>query len=171
MQQDRESLILSKLNFPIILDPLGEPDPTLFLPDEPDRKLNKAEKEWVDTAVAQAKTNPNVIQEAPSAPALRAVQRAMQRYDGPQPVTKEQWQNFVLAKYFEQANDLDPKISKPALDALARTSVVGLHQEVQEININHKTTIELESELLAKISQLTQRKEKVIEGAVIREEE
>ena len=170
MEQDKEAQLRAKLNFPIILDSLGEPDPTLFLPQEPDRKLNKAEKEWVDIATAQVKENPHVIQDAPSAPALRALQRSMQRYEGPQPVTKEQWQNFVLAKYFEQANDIDPKVAKPALDALARTSVVGLHQEIQEININHKTTIELETDLLTKLTQIANRKEKVIEGNAIREE-
>ena len=35
----------------------GEPDASLFLPKEPDRPLNKAEKDWVKTA----QTNPEKI--------------------------------------------------------------------------------------------------------------
>lgn len=157
------------LSYPIPLapPPNTHPDPRLFLKDEGPRALNKAEKEWVASA-AQAARNPEEIQKAistaPTLPALRALELTLKKYDAPLPATKEAWQAFVMAKYFEQANDIDPKISKPALDALAKTNVVGLHQEVQEININTKTTIELEGELMQKINQILRRQnEKVIE--------
>ena len=81
------------------------------------------------------------------------------------PATKEQWQNFVMQKYFEQANDIDPKISKPALDALAKTNIVALNQEVQEVNISVRSTVEIESELMQVVSALIKKpQEKVIEG-------
>jgi hypothetical protein len=89
----------------------------------------------------------------------------MEKYDGPMPVNKEQWQNFVLQKYYEQANDIDPKISKPALDALARTNVVGLNQDVQEVNISVRSTVEIESELLQVVNSLLNKpKEKVLDA-------
>lgn len=148
-------------NISIPLEIEGAPNPALFLPREPDRPLNKEEKKWVQ----EAKANPGIIQEAPSAPALRTLQKQLASYEGPMPATKEQWQNFVLQKYFEQANDFDPKISKPALDALAKTSTVGLHNDVQEININSRATIDIEAELLQTIQKLVS-KPKAIEGEV-----
>jgi hypothetical protein len=73
-----------------------------------------------------------------------------------------------MYKYFELANDADPKISKPALDSLAKTSIVGLHEERQEININTKSTIELQSEALMLLRSIAKRgEEKVIEGEVL----
>lgn len=143
------------------------PNPELFLKEEPPRALTRNEKEWVKAA-AQIAKNPEEIQKAistaPTLPALRALESALKKYDAPLPASKEAWQAFVMAKYFEQANDIDPKISKPALDALAKTNIVGLHQEVQEININTKTTIELEGELMQKIDAVLRRQnEKVIE--------
>jgi hypothetical protein len=155
-------------DFPVILPVEGMPDPALFLEDET-RPLKRAESAWIKTAIEEIKASPEkqevIIHSAPSAPALKSLQNALQRYEGAMPVTKEQWQNFVMKKYFEQANDLDPKVSKPALDALAKTSMVGLHSDVQEININNRTTLEIEAELLQTIQKLTNKaEEKVIEG-------
>lgn len=158
--------IHAALSYPIPLSPPPNtyPDPRLFLPEEAPRALTKSEKEWVKAArSAPEEEKPKFIAAAPTLPALRALEQSLKKYDAPLPASKEAWQAFVMAKYFEQANDIDPKISKPALDALAKTNIVGLHQEVQEININTKTTIELEGELAHKISQILQRQnEKVI---------
>ena len=157
------------LSYPIPLQPPEGtyPNPELFLKEEPPRPLTKKEQEWVKAAAQTAKNPeelPKAIAAAPTLPALRALEQSLKKYDAPLPASKEAWQAFVMAKYFEQANDIDPKISKPALDALAKTNIVGLHQEVQEININTKTTIELEGELMQKIDQILRRQnEKVIE--------
>ena len=91
------------------------------------------------------------------------------QYNFDLPVTQAQWQNFVLAKLVEQANDMDPKISKPALDTLAKTSVVGLMVEKQEISITHKTSDELEATLRSAMRKYLQRdEEKVINGVATR---
>lgn len=159
--------IAALLSFPIPLAPPENtyPNPELFLSEEPPRALTKREKEWVK-AVQDIKDDDKraeAITTAPTLPALRALESSLKKYDAPLPASKESWQSFVMAKYFEQANDIDPKISKPALDALAKTNIVGLHQEVQEININTKTTIELESELMEKINRvLRKQNERVI---------
>lgn len=52
-----------------------------------------------------------------------------------------------MYKYFELSLDPDPKISKPALDALAKTSVVGLSVDKQEISISNVTTEEVDKRL------------------------
>ena len=154
------------LNFEIPLEVSGVPDPTLFLPREDDRPLTRQETDWVRNATAEIKENPErapeIIQAVKTAPALRALERSLERFSGPMPATKEQWQNFVMAKYYEQAVDIDPKISKPALDALAKTNIVGLHVEQQEINIKMQSSIELESTLLDAIKRYSSAK--VIEG-------
>ena len=140
----------------------GDPDPSLFLPKEPDRPLNKAEKDWVKAA----KTDPQVQASPPSAPALRALQSSLQKFAGPMPVSKEQWQNYVMQQYYLQSLDPDPKISKAALDSLAKTSIVGLHEERKEITLELKSTIDLQSEALTLLRSLAQRNnEKVIEHA------
>lgn len=155
--------------FKIPLTVVGDPDPALFISNTPTAPPSRSDKEWVREAVAEIKANPDrkneIFHAAPSAPALKTLQRSMDKYDGPMPVTKEQWQNFVLQKYWEQATDLDPKIAKPALDALAKTSTVGLHNDVQEININSRATIDIEAELLQTIQKLVY-KPKAIEGEV-----
>lgn len=161
---------ITPTNFSIPLFVEGEPDCALFLGDEPPRPLTNKEKAWVKAAEATAKERPESLNkiraEAPSAPALKLLDRQMEKYDGPMPVTREQWQNYVLLKYFEQSQDVDPKISKPALDALAKTTVVGLHVEQKEISITTRSTVELETELMAKLSQILgkTKREEVIEG-------
>jgi hypothetical protein len=154
--------------FKIPLTAVGDPDPALFITSASPATPSRSDKEWVREAVAEIKANPErkseILHVAPSAPALRSLQRSLEQYDGPMPVTKEQWQNFVLQKYWEQAIDIDPKVSKPALDSLAKTSVVALHSDMQEVNINIKSTVELEAELLNTVQNLLQKKEKVIEA-------
>ena len=146
-------------DLPIPLEVRGTPDPALFLPKEADRPLNKAEKAWVQ----EAQNNPEIRREPPSAPALKALGRAMERFAGPIPVTKEQWQGYVMQQYYMQSMDPDPKISKAALDSLAKTSIVGLHEERKEITLELKSTVDLQSEALALLRSLAQREEKVIE--------
>lgn len=150
------------LSFDILLEFLDSaPNAALFLPHEPDRPLTKNEKEWVQ----EAQRNPDIAVAPPSAPALRSLQKHLEKYSGPMPATKEQWQNFVMKKYYELTLDPDPKVSKPALDALAKTNVVGLHTDVQEININAHSTIELEATLAQKLQQIIQ-KQKTIQSEV-----
>lgn len=145
----------STLSFPIVLEfPDATPNAALFLPDEPDRVLTRQEKEWVQ----EAQKNTDIAANPPSAPALRSLQKSLNKYSGPMPVTKEQWQNYVMQQYFMLSRDPDPKVSKPALDAIAKTNLVGLHTDVQEININTKSTIELEATLTQKLQQIIQKK-------------
>lgn len=147
-------------NLPIPLQVQGEPSPALFLPIEDDRPLTKKEKEWVK----EAKVNPNIVQEAPSAPALRALGKQLEKFAGPMPASKEQWQNYVMQQYYMQSLDPDPKISKPALDSLAKTSIVGLHEERKEISLEIKSNVELQSEALTLLRSIAARQnEKVIE--------
>lgn len=148
-------------DFSIPLQPAGEPDASLFLPKEPDRPLTKQEKEWVKTA----QTNPELKASPPSAPALRALQNSLAKFAGPMPVSKEAWQNYVMQQYYMQSLDPDPKVSKAALDSLARTSIVGLHEERKEISLEIKSTIDLQAEALTLLRSIAQRNnEKVIEG-------
>ena len=147
----------------------GDPDPMLFIGASRGVSNPVQDKKWVKAAEATIRANPEarseILHAAPSAPALRSLQRSLEKYEGPMPATKEQWQNFVMQKYFEQANDIDPKISKPALDALAKTNIVALNQEVQEVNISVRSTVEIESELMQVVSALIKKpQEKVIEG-------
>jgi hypothetical protein len=143
------------LSFPIVLEFFDSvPNAALFLKSEPDRPLTKNEKEWVQ----EAQKNPDLVTSPPSAPALRQLQKHLEKYAGPMPATKEQWQNYLMKQYFVMSQDPDPKVSKPALDALAKTNIVGLHTEVQEININTRSTIELEATLAQKLQQIIQKK-------------
>lgn len=143
------------LSFPVVLEFFDSvPNAALFLPTEPDRPLTKNEKEWVQ----EAQKNPDLVTSPPSAPALRQLQKHLEKYAGPMPATKEQWQNYLMKQYFVMSQDPDPKVSKPALDALAKTNIVGLHTEVQEININTRSTIELEATLAQKLQQIIQKK-------------
>ena len=152
------------LSFPVVLEFFGSvPNAALFLPTEPDRPLTKNEKEWVQ----EAQKNPDLVTSPPSAPALRQLQKHLEKYAGPMPATKEQWQNYLMKQYFVMSQDPDPKVSKPALDALAKTNIVGLHTEVQEININTKSTVEIEADLLSLVQRLANKKpqpEEVLDG-------
>jgi hypothetical protein len=152
------------LSFPVVLEFFGSvPNAALFLPPEPDRPLTKNEKEWVQ----EAQKNPDLVTSPPSAPALRQLQKHLEKYAGPMPATKEQWQNYLMKQYFVMSQDPDPKVSKPALDALAKTNIVGLHTEVQEININTKSTVEIEADLLSLVQRLANKEpqpEEVLDG-------
>lgn len=113
-------------------------------------ELSPAEKNWVTLKTV----DPENTAPPPSKFAERLLKSQLEQFAFSMPASREAWQNFCMYKYFELANDPDPKISKPALDSLAKTSVVGLHEERQEININTKSTVELEGVLMNKIAQL-----------------
>jgi len=148
-------------DFAIPLTVEGISNAALFLPKEGERVLTRSEKEWVKEAVAR----PELRAEPPSAPALRALGKQLDRYAGPMPTTKEAWQNYVMQQYYLQSLDPDPKVSKPALDSLARTSLVGLHEERKEISLEIKTNVELQTEALTLLKSIAARQnEKVIDG-------
>lgn len=127
-------------------------------------ELSPAEKSWVTLKTI----DPENTTPPPTKFAERLLNSQLEQFAFPMPGSKEAWQNFCMYKYFELANDPDPKISKPALDSLAKTSVVGLHEERQEININTKSTIELQSEALTLLRSIAKRgEEKVIEGELL----
>lgn len=109
--------------------------------------------------------NPSTPTPPPSLAAERALQRHLAAFDFVVPGSQEQWQSYVMYKYFELSLDPDPKISKPALDALAKSSIVGLMVERQEINITHKSTEELEKALRDAVSRYAG---KTLEGTAVR---
>ena len=111
--------------------------------------LSKKDKDWVLSASRGATEAP-----PPSLAAKRELEkkavshRAQMTTSGLRvPETQKEWQGFVMEKYYDLANDLDPKVSKGALDSLARTSVVGLIVDKKEISISTKSTEDLEAEL------------------------
>lgn len=137
----------------------------LNTPDEEALPLTPEDRKWIeDTTQAGRKVSP-----APSLAAERYLNAHFKQYNFDLPVTQAQWQNFVLTKLVEQANDIDPKISKPALDTLAKTSVVGLMVEKTEVSITHRTSDELEATLRSAMRKYLQRDdEKVISGVATR---
>ena len=65
--------------------------------------------------------------------------------------------NYVVFKLFEHAENEDPKVSLKALEYLAKSSEVGLFSDKIEVNINQKTTVELESELSTLLKSIANR--------------
>ena len=77
--------------------------------------------------------------------------------------------NFVLTKWYTMANDPDPKVAKPALDSIAKSSAANLMVEKKEINITNRSDEELNQELKELFRSLRAKStEKVIEGVVER---
>lgn len=130
----------------------GKPPSDAEVPLTPDDKRWLAEK----ALNAESTTPP------PSFAAERFFKNQLDKFNFVMPASQEQWQNYVMYKYFELSLDPDPKISKPALDSLAKSSIVGLSAEKTEININTMPTADLEKELLSALKRYTG--EKVIEG-------
>lgn len=129
------------------------------LPSEPLETLSSDDVVWVQETVAQGQK----MSPAPSPAAERYLRTAFREYDFAMPVTKQQWQNYVMDQWYRMSKDPDPKVAKSALDSLAKSSVVGLMVEQKEININTKSTVELEEELLRLVGNvLNRRDEKVI---------
>lgn len=124
--------------------------------------LTEHDKDWIE----QTKSEGKKVTPPPSYAAQRYLEKHLGQYNFDLPVTQTQWQNFVLTKLFEQANDLDPKISKPALDTLAKTSAVGLMDQKVDVSITHKSSEELESALKKALERYTGMK--TIEGVAER---
>jgi len=137
-------------------------------PEEP-TPFTAEEKNWVIEA-AEAKTNNAPIPTPPPTPAAQAaLERHLARFNFAVPGSQDQWQSYIMYKYFELTLDPDPKISKPALDALAKTNIVGLSNEKLEVNISAVSSEELEQTLHKKLSQIidkakTTRDEAIIDG-------
>lgn len=159
------------------LIPTGEPaaDPTRvfasveFLkvntPAEDVPPLTAEDVAWVE----QTRAAGHRPSKPPSLAAQKYLEDHLGHYNFDLPVTQTQWQNFVLTKLFQQANDPDTKVSKAALDSLAKTSVVGLMVEKTEVNITHRTSEELNHLLKSAMDKYVKHtNEKVIEGAATR---
>ena len=71
--------------------------------------------------------------------------------------TSNKMRNYVVFKLFEHAESDDPKVSLKALEYLAKSSDVGLFAERVEININQKSTVELESDLTSLLTSIVKR--------------
>ena len=136
-------------------------------PDDIPLTPTQEDKTWAEQTVQTGtKTTP-----APSLAAEKYLKSHFSQYNFDLPTTQGQWQNFVLTKLVGQANDPDPKISKPALDTLAKTSTVGLMVERTELSITHKSSDELEKTLRQAMQRYLTKSssnERDIEGEVIR---
>ena len=134
-------------------------------PSEPLQPLTSDEMEWVQSTVAQGqKTSP-----APSPAAERYLRTAFKQYDFDMPVTESQWRNFVLTKWYQQAQDPDPKVAKPALDSIAKSVAANLMVEKREISISTRSDEDLNKELKSLFTTLRAKaNEKVIEGEAAR---
>lgn len=129
------------------------------------RPLTSEDMDWVNETVSQGKK----VSPAPSPAAERYLRTAFKQYDFDMPVTEAQWKNFVLTKWYTMANDPDPKVAKPALDSIAKSSAANLMVEKKEINITNRSDEELNQELKELFRSLRAKStEKVIEGVVER---
>jgi len=136
---------------------LNHPADLPLLPTEEDKK-------WAEKTAQEGVK----LTSAPSLAAEKYLKKHFGQYNFDLPTTQGQWQNFVLTKLVQQANDPDPKISKSALDTLAKTSTVGLMVEKTELSVTHKTSDELEKTLRQAMQRyLNKSDEKVIEGTVV----
>lgn len=155
------------------LIPTGEPtaDPARVFASVEFLKVNTPSEEippltaedvaWVE----QTRASGHRPSPPPSLAAQRYLEEHLSHYNFDLPVTQTQWQNFVLTKLFQQANDADVKIAKAALDSLAKTSVVGLMVEKTEVSITHRTSEELNHLLKSAMDKYVRHSnEKVIEG-------
>lgn len=134
-------------------------------PSEEVPPLTAEDVAWVEqTRAAGHRPSP-----PPSLAAQRYLEEHLAHYNFDLPVTQTQWQNFVLTKLFQQANDADTKIAKAALDTLAKTSVVGLMVEKTEVSITHRTSEELNHLLKSAMDKYVRHNaEKIIEGTASR---
>ena len=130
-------------------------------PSAQDVPLTPADKAWI----VQKGMNPDTPTPPPSYAAQRALDSHLRKFDFVVPGSQDQWQSYVMYKYFELSLDPDPKISKPALDALAKTSIVGLAVERQEIAISNVTNEELDKRLKEALNKYAGN---LIEGSAVR---
>lgn len=130
-------------------------------PTSQDVPLTQADKAWI----VQQGMNPGTPTPPPSYAAQNALNRHLKQFDFVVPGSQDQWQSYIMYKYFELSLDPDPKISKPALDALAKTSIVGLAVERQEISISNVTNEELDKRLKEALGKYAGN---LIEGDAVR---
>lgn len=112
----------------------------------------------------------HIFHESPLAPAkpttlgaARMLDSLLAKYDYQlvDPTTK--MRNYVMFKFFELAESEDDKTSMRALENLARTSDIGLFSERVEVNINQKSTEDLEKDLTQLVSSILGRAKKPAE--------
>ena len=131
------------------------------LPSTQDVPLTQADKAWI----VQKGINPDTPTPPPSYAAQNALNRHLMQFDFVVPGSQDQWQSYIMYKYFELSLDPDPKLSKPALDALDKTSLVGLAVERQEISISNVTNEELDKRLKEALGKYAGN---LIEGDAVR---
>lgn len=100
---------------------------------------------------------PDAPDKPTTAGAALMLNRMLKKYDYAldDPISK--MRNYVMFKFFELAESDDPKTSMRALENLAKTADIGLFSERVEININQKTTVDLEKDLSRLIQTALQR--------------
>lgn len=103
----------------------------------------------------------HIFHESPLAPpkpttlgAARMLDSLLSKYDYQMVDPSVKMRNYVMFKFFELAESGDDKTSMRALENLARTSEIGLFSEKVEININQKSTEELEKDLSRLVSSI-----------------
>ena len=64
----------------------------------------------------------------------------------------QQLRTYIKLKYLELSNSGNPKVELKALEMLGKLSEVGAFTERIDINVTHRTTEELESDLASKLS-------------------
>ena len=135
------------------------------IPKEPVGPMSQEDLDWVEETVS----NGQKLSPPPSPVAERYLRTAFKHYDFDMPVTEAQWQNFVLTKWYQMAVNSDPKVSKPALDSIAKSGAANLMVEKREINITSRSDEELNKELRDLFKALKDKtNERVIEGEAIR---
>ena len=117
-----------------------------------------------------------IFHEAPLAPskpttlgAARMLNNLLAKYDYQilDPTTK--MRNYVMYKFFELAENEDVKTSMRALENLAKTSEIGLFSEKVEVNINQKSTSDLEKDLATLVAGILGKSKSKVVDAEFRE--
>ncbi len=135
------------------------------IPEEPLGPVSQEDIDWAEETVSHGQK----ISPPPSPIAERYLKAAFKHYDFDMPVTEAQWQNFVLSKWYQMATNADPKVAKPALDSIAKSSAANLMVEKREISITSRSDEELNKELRDLFKALKDKtNERVIEGEAIR---
>lgn len=135
------------------------------IPEDETTPLTFEDHAWIQKTVEEGtKSTP-----APSVAAERYLRKAFSEYAFDMPVTESQWRNFVLTKWYQQANDPDPKVSKAALDSIAKSCAANMMVERKEINVTNVTDEDLKKDLRNMFQQLLSKaQERVIEGEAVR---
>ena len=135
------------------------------IPEDEETPLTLEDHAWIHKTVEEGtKSTP-----APSIAAERYLRKAFSEYAFDMPVTESQWRNFVLTKWYQQANDADPKVAKAALDSIAKSCAANMMVERKEISVTNVTDEDLKKDLRNMFQQLLSKaQERVIEGEAVR---